>query len=260
MLRPPVESDTADSLRCMRARWVVVTGTIRAVAEIDAGVAERTFGMAETVALGGWPGATNGRAWGSHARFADDVASGEIPDDVRVVMYDPEGWDRTPLDERLDPIGSIQAFGALARSKGYAVIVTPHANLVSVPGSPHAPRGDESREDAYLRSGIVEAAAGNADAVETQAQRMQNDPKAYRAFVADTARLARDANPDVQVLSGLSTHPGYPATAEMLVAAWRSVRDIVDGHYLSLAKLRLVDLATAFLRQLHGVAGPDEPV
>jgi hypothetical protein len=232
----------------MRTRWVVVTGTIRAIAEIDPDSAERAFATPETVALGGWPGATNGQAWGSHARFADDVASGAIPDDVGVVMYDPEGWDRTPLEERLDPIGSIEAFGALARSKGYAVIVTPHANLVSVPGSPHAPRGDESREDAYLRSGIVEAAAANADAVETQAQGMQNDPKAYRAFVADTARLARGANPGVRLLSGLSTHPGYPATAEMLADASRSVRDVVDGHYLSLAKLRLVEVAAAFLR------------
>ena len=251
MLRPPVKSCAADSLPVMRMRWVVVTGTIRAVAEIDEEVAARAFGTTETVALGGWPGATNGRAWGSHAAFAADVEAGAVPDDVRVVMYDPEGWERTPLEERLDPIGSIEAFGALARSKGYAVIVTPHANLVSVPGSPHAPRGDESREEAYLRSGIVEAAAANADVVETQAQKMQNDPRAYRAFVADTARLARSANPDVQMLSGLSTHPGYPATAHMLTAARRAVHDVVDGHYLSLAKLRLVDVATEFLRTIH---------
>ncbi|HET8526720.1 MAG TPA: hypothetical protein VFM81_08800 [Actinomycetota bacterium] len=231
----------------MTARWVAVTGTIRAVAEIDPAVAERVFGTTETVALGGWPGATNGRAWGSFARFAADVASGTVPDDVRVVMYDPERWERTPIEERLDPIGSIEAFGRLARSKGYDVIVTPHANLVEVPGSPHAPGDDESREDAYLRSGIIEAAAANADAVETQAQRMQRDPRAYRAFVADTARVARSVNPKVEVLSGLSTHPGYPATAEMLTDAWRSVRDVVDGHYLSLAKLRLVEVATAFL-------------
>jgi hypothetical protein len=232
----------------MRARWVVVTGTIRAIAEIDADVASRAFGTADTVALGGWPGATNGRAWGSLAAFAADVDAGSIPGDVRVVMYDPEGWERTPPDERLDPVGSIEAFGSLARSRGYAVIVTPHANLVEVPGSRHAPRAGESREHAYVRSGIVEAAAANADVVETQAQRMQNEPKAYRAFVAETARAARAANPDVRVLSGLSTHPGYPATAEMLAEAARSVRDVVDGHYLSLAKLRLVEVATEFLR------------
>jgi hypothetical protein len=224
----------------------VVRGTIQAIARVDPDVS-RVFETRDTVALGGWPGATNGRAWGSAAQFAADVASGAIPEDVRVVMYDPEAWDRTPPDERLDPIGAIDAFGTLARSRGYSVIVTPHANLVEVPGSPHSLKDDESREDAYLRSGIIEAAAANADVVETQAQRMQRDPSAYRAFVADTARVARSVNPTVEVLSGLSTHPGYPATVEMLAEAWRSVRDEVDGHYLSLAKLRLVAVAAAFL-------------
>ncbi len=232
----------------MTTRWVVVTGTIRALTEIDPDVGA-VFATSETVALGGWPGATNGRAWGSHARFAADVADGAIPRDVRVAMYDPEGWDRTPIDERLDPIASIEAFGGLARSKGYAVILTPHANLVEVPRSPHAPRAQESREDAYLRSGIGEAAAANADVVEIQAQKMQRDPKAYRAFVADAARAVRAVNPGLEVLSGLSTHPGYPATADMLTEAWLSVRDVVDGHYLSLARLRLVGVAAEFLRR-----------
>jgi hypothetical protein len=168
----------------------VVRGTIQAIARVDPDVS-REFETRDTIALGGWPGATSGRAWGSSARFAADVASGAIPEDVRVVMYDPEAWDRTPLDERLDPVAAIDAFGVLARTRGYSVIVTPHANLVEVPGSPHAPRDDESREDAYLRSGIIEAAAANADAVETQAQRMQRDPRAYRAFVGHGSRGAQ---------------------------------------------------------------------
>jgi hypothetical protein len=232
----------------MGQRWVVVRGTIEAIAAVDPEVAARVFATSDTVALGGWPGATHGMAWGSHARFAAEVEAGAIPGEVRVAMYDPEGWERTPRDERLDPIGSIRRFAALARSNGYEVMITPHANLVTVPGSPHAPNAEETREEAYLRSGIVEAAAENADAIETQAQRMQRDPRAYRAFVADAARLARSVNPDVRVLSGLSTHPGYPASVEMLAEAWRSVRDVVDGHYLSLAKLRLVEVAAGFLR------------
>jgi hypothetical protein len=93
----------------------------------------------------------------------------------------------------------------------------------------------------------VEISAAGADAVETQAQTLQRDPAAYRAFVGETARLARDIDPDVQVLSGLSTHPGYPATEQMLLDAWASVRDVVDGHYLSLARLRLAEVATSFL-------------
>jgi hypothetical protein len=231
-------------------RWVAVPGTIRAIAEVDAGVAELVFGSSDAIVLGGWPGATTGHAWASYAQFADDVETGSIPEDVRVAMYDPENWEPTPLAERLDPLGSIEAFCALARSHGYFVLITPHANLVSVPESIHAPRARETREEAFLRSGIVEVSAANADAVETQPQKMQRDPPAYRAFVEATARLARDVKPDVQVMSGLSTHPGYPATTEILRAAWASVRDVVDGHYLSLGRhLRHPDVAAAFLAE-----------
>jgi hypothetical protein len=232
----------------MGQRWVVVPGTIRAIAAVDESVATRVFGSSDAIALGGWPGATTGRAWASCARFADDVASGAIPDDVRVAMYDPEGWEATPLEERLDPLGSIRAFCDLARAHGYFVLITPHPNLVEVPGSVHAPRAGETREGAYLRSGITEASAEHADAVETQAQKLQRDPAAYRDFVEATARLARDVRRDVQFLSGLSTHPGYPVTAKMLKDTWASVRDVVDGHYLSLGRhLRRPDVAASLL-------------
>jgi hypothetical protein len=225
-------------------------GSIDAIAALDGAVVERVFGSTDAIALGGWPGATNGRAWASYERFAEDVRHGAIPDDVTLVMYDPEAWDKTPLRERLDPVRYIEAFCALARANGYAVAVTPHPNLVCVPGSRHAQRPNESREDAYLRSGIVEACATNADVYETQAQRLQNEPGAYRAFILETALLARSMNANVRVLSGLSTHPGYPANTEMLRAAWSSVRDVVDGHYLSLAKRRLVDVAASFLSRI----------
>jgi hypothetical protein len=33
----------------------------------------------------------------------------------------------------------------------------------------------------------------------------------------------------------------------MLTAAWASVRDVVDGHYLSLSKGRYPEVMTAFL-------------
>jgi len=232
----------------MGQRWVVVPGTIRAIAAVDESVATRVFGSSDAIALGGWPGATTGRAWASCARFADDVASGAIPDDVRVAMYDPEGWEATPLEERLDPLASIRAFCDLARAHGYFVLITPHPNLVEVPGSVHAPRAGETREGAYLRSGITEASAEHADAVETQAQKLQRDPAAYRDFVEATARLARDVRRDVQFLSGLSTHPGYPVTAKMLKDTWASVRDVVDGHYLSLGRhLRRPDVAASLL-------------
>lgn len=231
----------------MGQRWVTSAATIDAIADIDADIADRVFGSADAVALGGWSGATSGRAWASYATFATDVAAGGIATEVRVVMYDPENWDATPLPERQNPVSAIEAFCALARSRGYSVLITPHPNLVSVHGSICEIRSGETRESAYLRSGIIEVSAGNADAYETQAQTLQRDPAAYRSFVLDTARRARNVNGSVCVLSGLSTHPGYAATAEMLHDAWESVRDVVDGHYLSLSRKRLPSVAASFL-------------
>jgi hypothetical protein len=227
--------------------WITAAGTIGAIASVDAAVAGFIFGSTDAIALGGWPGARTGRAWASSARFSDDVRAGTISDDVTVVMYDPESWNATPLSEKLDPTRSIESFCALARANGYSVVVTPHPNLVCVPGSPHEPLPGETRESAYLRSGIIEASVANADVYETQAQRLQRDPAAYRAFVRDTVLRARGVNREVHVISGLSTHPGYAATPGMLGDAWACVRDLVDGHYLSLARLRLPEVAASFL-------------
>jgi hypothetical protein len=120
--------------------WMTAAGSIGAIAALDGRIAHRVFGSADSIALGGWPGATGGRAWACYERFAADVRDGAIGDDVALVMYDPEAWDKTPLQERLEPLRYIEAFCTLARAKGYAVAVTPHPNLVSVPGSRHAPR------------------------------------------------------------------------------------------------------------------------
>jgi hypothetical protein len=173
-----------------------------------------------------------------------------VPADVRVAMYDPEGWDETPLRERRHPIRYIEKFARLAHANGYVAMVTPHPGLVSVPGAECGREGAESEVDAYLRCRIAERTARYADVYETQAQAMENNPQAYRAFVVATAEQAREANPQVVVLSGLSTSPGYPATDQMLYAAWRSVADVVDGHYLSLARQRYPGTAAAFLAEV----------
>jgi hypothetical protein len=110
----------------------------------------------------------------------------------------------------------------------------------------------EDRDAAYLRSGIMREAATSADICEIQAQRHQRTPGRYGELVGRATDQARAANPDAIVLSGLSTHPGYPATPEMLFEAWQAVADVVDGHYLSLARLRLPEVAAAFLRMVRG--------
>jgi hypothetical protein len=223
-----------------------------AIASVDRETAERAFGSGRGIALGGgspsgWPGAITGRAWASLRRFEDDVAAGAIPADVRVAMYDPERWRHTPDEEQRDPVAAIRRFVARCRELGFVSMVTPYPRLVTVRGARFRALPGEREEDAYVRSGLTSEAAA-ADICETQAQRLEDRPEEYRAFVSATALQARAANPAVVLLSGLSTSPGLTATAEMLLEAYRAVRDVVDGHYVSLSKGRNPDVMAAFLR------------
>lgn len=228
--------------------WLTSAGTMDAIAAVDPEVAARAFVSDHAIALGGRPGAVTGRSWASCARFQADVSAGAIDADVRVVMYDPERWRHTPVEEQRDPLGAMARFGDLARQHGYVSVITPHPGLLSVKGSTLNRDADETEEAAYERSGITEAAARAADIVETQAQRLQNRPDAYRDLVSATVARARSANPSVLVLTGLSTSPGFPATPQMLLDAWACVKDVVDGHYISLAKGRYPEVMAAFLR------------
>jgi len=231
-----------------RPLWVTSANTMDAIATIDPGVARAAFEGDHAIALKGRPGAIQGLAWASCAAFEADLAAGAIPRDVRVVMYDPERWRHTPPEEQRDPAGAMARFGRIAAEHGYVRIITPHPGLMTSAGTSFALDAGETEEQAYARSGLTEAAARAADVVETQAQRLQHDPAAYRALVGSTAARAREANPDVWVLSGLGTSPGRPATPDVLFAAWDSVRDLVDGHYISLSTGRYPEVMTGFLR------------
>lgn len=223
---------------------------MEAIAAVDPQIAAAAFVSDHAIALGGRPGAITGRSWASCARFQADATGGAIGADVRVAMYDPERWRHTPAEEQRDPLGGMTRFGEIARRHGYVCMITPHPGLLSVSGSTLARDADDTEEAAYERSGIMEAAAREADIVETQVQRLQDRPDAYRGLVSATAAQARAVNPSVLVLSGLSTSPGFPATPQMLLDAWASVADFVDGHYLSLAKGRYPEVMAAFLRSV----------
>src|SRR5439155_21540183 len=110
----------------------------------------------------------------------------------------------------------VREFARLARKNGHFVIITPHPRRVEVPGARRRKHVWESTEAAYLRCEIAAEAARYADAYETQAQYLQRDPGRYAEFVSKTAAQAREANPDVVMLSGLSTHPGYRAKPAVL--------------------------------------------
>jgi hypothetical protein len=147
------------------------------------------------------------------------------------VMYDPEAWSATPLAEQRDPRRSFARFASIARQHGETVVITPHPNLMTVPGARCGIEGGETVYQAYIRCGVMDAAARQADIVEVQAQQLQGQPDAYRAFVVEATAQARAADPAVRVIAGLTTADASPS---QMFEAWSSVRDVVDGYYVSI--------------------------
>lgn len=228
--------------------WVATLGTIRLLHTQNADVASQYFDQPTTFALGGYNGAVPSASWASEAQFETDLAAGTIPEETRAVMYDPEHWDPTPAGEQRDPVAAIEAFSSAARRAGYQVIVTPHPNLVTVPGAVCGQRGDESQDEAFLRCDITGAAARVADVVEVQAQYLEADPARYADLVRQAAAQAKRANPAVLVISGLSTR--FAVTSQTLADAWAAVRGIVDGHYMAVPEQIRPEVAAAFLAQI----------
>jgi hypothetical protein len=234
----------------LEQRWIATATTLARLRALDPAATALYFDRSGSFVLGGEPEGSGvaARAWSDEAEFEQDLASGAIQPWVRAVMYDPEMWPATPDRERHDPIAAMRAFSRAARAAGYEVILTPHPNLVDVPGAVCERSGTETASAAYIRCGIGTEAARLSDVVEIQAQWLEWDPATYRAFVEATAAQARRANPDVVVLAGLSTR--FAPNPQTLLSAWDAVSDIVDGHYMAVPEGINPDVAASFLDEL----------
>ncbi len=67
----------------------------------------------------------------SYAQFQSDLSSGAITYPYKWVMYDPENWDATPVNEQQDPVKYMTLFGQLAHANGLKVI-QPRPDLATV--------------------------------------------------------------------------------------------------------------------------------
>ncbi|MGZ4149377.1 MAG: hypothetical protein ACXVQJ_05010 [Actinomycetota bacterium] len=226
--------------------WMATSTTIGRIQRYDPGVAKLFFDRSASYGLnGGWNSATPAFAWASEAAFERDLRRDRIAPEITTVMYDPENWDATPLTEQQHPIEAMQAFASAARSAGYRVVLTPHPNLVEVPGAECPAQPNETIQAAFLRCGIVAAAAQQADVVEIQTQFLEAHTATYAASVRWLTFQARAANPDVVVLAGLSTR--FTLDARTLLTAWEAVRNVVDGHYLAIPEGIHPSVAVRFL-------------
>jgi hypothetical protein len=175
-------------------------------------------------------GAVKTATFTSYATLRSVLAGGRLPAGTQAVLYDNEDWPLTPAQEQQDPARYEQLAAGLVHARHLLFVSTPAADLTSVL-APHA----QQHYAAYLQLHIAADAARYADVVDIQAQGSEADLTEFVSFVKEAAYQARQANPRVIVLAGISTNPsGQPITAAQLIAAVRGVRPFVNGFWLNI--------------------------
>jgi hypothetical protein len=166
----------------------------------------------------------------SAAVLKNAIRARQLPPGIFGVLYDPEAWTFTPAAEQQNPVQAATAAAAVAHAHGMRFIVAPAIDLTNVLSS----SGTGPRWRQFLSLDLIGRLAKVADVVELQAQSLELDTGAYRAFVQAAAAQASTARPGVALLAGLSTNPpGVPIEARQLTSAIQATRSLVDGYWLN---------------------------
>ena len=154
------------------------------------------------------------RGYTSEEQFANAISANSIPSYVKAILYDNEHWSLTPLIEQQNIVAYYQKAYTLAHSHGLLLIATP---------------GDQK---------IIPQIAPFADVVDIQAQEIQANVQTYINLVGPIAQQAKQTNPHIIVLSGLSTNPraGDPTPQQLLAIAQATYGTVVQGWWLNIPK------------------------
>ena len=124
--------------------WAMTAGNVQSLSGVDASTASYFFNTAAAYGAGASLVKTPVQAhyattpvlsYTSQAQFASDIQSGSITYPYKWVMYDPENWTATPVNEQQDPVKYMTLFGQLAHANGLKVIQAPALDLATVTGS-----------------------------------------------------------------------------------------------------------------------------
>ena len=168
---------------------------------------------------------------GSARELADAVTGGGLPAGTYGLLYDPEAWSFTPSAEQREPVQAATRAAAVAHAHGLRLIVAPALDLAGA----LAPGRRGPRWQTFLDLGLIGQLARVADVIELQAQSLERDTATYTAFVRAAASQARQANPRIAVVAGLSTNPpGPPVDSRHLTSAMRATRSVVAGFWINI--------------------------
>jgi hypothetical protein len=219
--------------------WSTTAANVQALSAVDASTTSHFFNtpaaygsgasLVKTPVQAGYA-TTPVLSYTSYAQFASDIQSGAITYPYKWVMYDPEDWSATPLNEQHDPVKYMTLFGQLAHVNGLKVIQAPALDLGSVTGSllPRLP--GESINAWYLRVDIAGKAAAAGDIYLLQDESNTTAGSEYASMFNTAEGQAQAANASVRVFSEVSTVNG---TAAQMASAAESISP--DGYYVAAA-------------------------
>jgi hypothetical protein len=188
----------------------------------------------------------------SLAEFAADASAGVISPEIGAVVYDPEGWDKTPAAERRDPLAAMHRFSRLASSHGYSPIVAPGRDLALSGEAGCGKRQGELLDQAYLRCDLTGGATG-AETFVIQAAPDELEPAKLSRLLASAHAQVRSRAPGTLTVATLSTDPpdaSEPAWPIDLLRAARIEFKRVDGVLFNFNPATM-QLAASFLRDLE---------
>jgi hypothetical protein len=209
--------------------WMMTASNIQSLSQTDSATAAHFFNTSTAYGAGASLVKTPVQAgyattpvldYTSYAQFSSDISSGAITYPYKWVMYDPEDWSQTPVNEQQDPITYMELFGQLAHAHGLKVIEAPAMDLCSVSGTAYPRLSGETCSQWYDRVNIAGAAATDGDIYVLQDESNTTNLSQYDSLYASSAAQAQAANPSVKVYSELSTANG---TADQMTAAAQSI-------------------------------------
>jgi len=217
--------------------WFMTAANVQSLSGMDSATAAHFFNTATAYGAGASLVKTPVQAgyattpvlnYTSYAQFSSDIASGAIKYPYKWVMYDPEDWAQTPVNEQQDPITYMKAFNSLAHAHGLKVIEAPAMDLCSVSGTNYPRLSGETCSAWFSRVNIAGAAATGGDIFVLQDESNTTNLSQYDSLYATTSAQARAANSGIKVYSEVSTANG---TAAQMAAATESISP--DGMYVA---------------------------
>ncbi|MGD9897188.1 MAG: hypothetical protein AB7T14_08980 [Candidatus Methylacidiphilaceae bacterium] len=156
-----------------------------------------------------------------------------VPPGVHFVVFDIERWPLTPAVEQTDPVQAVSKAAQIAKDHGLLLIAAPATDLIW--GLDPAAARREGQYVAFVRSGLAHRIARFADWYVIQAERAEESPDLYSAYVRAVSKQVHAARPSAVVLGEVETnHAGHPVSPLLLYQDIENTRSAVQGEWLGI--------------------------